>query len=290
MRNTKNGYDNMSPDGVVGFIEEGHKYELLKDKDYKFNSVTTLIHEYAEPFDAIAISERCSRDHKSEYFRMDPVDIRKQWEEASKSGTSLHEYGEDLLNYVDTLMSSEDNLLLPAPPDNPKARFVPEIVENLKASGYKLALTELLVYDLSLDLAGQSDILLKKEVDEKTNFMIYDWKFLKKPIQKKSFYNRRTGYKKMTGPFKHLLDCNWIHYSIQLSIYQTLTGDPSAIKEKVLVVVNDDKWEFVPCHPMRVFWDTNKQLQCVHETWNGRWYDSRTDRISKYKPRDIVGL
>jgi len=289
MRKIEDGYDNMSPDGRVGFIEKGHKYILKEDPNFKFTSVTTVLHDYGEPFDVEEVSLKCSQttDPNNCYYGMTQQEIKDQWKKASRDGTSLHSYGEDMLNYVDALMDGEE----PVPFDHPKAKFVPEIVQSLKDQGYKLALTELLVYDLELGVAGQSDILLKKEYDNDTHFMIYDWKFLKDPIKKKSYYNPyKRAYKKMLGPFKHLLDCNWIHYSIQLAIYQTLTGQPEAVKEKVLVVVNEDKWEFVPCYPMRVFWDENNILQCVHETWNGRWYDSRTDRITKYKPSDIKGL
>jgi hypothetical protein len=121
--------------------------------------------------------------------------------------------------------------------------------------------------------------------------MIYDFKFLKDPIKKKSIYNTRTRkFNKMLGPFKYLDDCNWIHYSIQLAIYQTLTGDPKKIKEKVLVVVTKDGYEFVPCYPMRVFWDHDNKLQAIYEVWNGKWYDSRTNRLYKNKPTDIEGL
>lgn len=290
MRKVEDGYDNVSPDGAVGFIEEGHKYVLKEDKDFKFTSVTTVLHEYGEKFDAIAVSEKCAKtkDKSKDYYGMTPEEIREMWSKASRDGTSLHEYGENMLNYVDSLMEGEE----PVPFDHPKAKFVPEIVQKLRDDGYELALTELLVYDLDLKIAGQSDILLKKRYpNDITHYMIYDWKFLKDPIKKKSYFNPFTHkYKKMTGPFKYLLDCNWIHYSIQLSIYQTLSGQPELVKEKVLVVVNEDKWELVPCYPMRVFWDENLQLQCIHETWNGKWYDSRVDRILKYKPTDIKGL
>jgi len=92
----------------------------------------------------------------------------------------------------------------------------------------------------------------------------------------------------MTGIFKHLMDCNWIHYSIQLAIYQTLTGDPQRIREKVLVCVYDEWWEYVPTYPMRVFWDSNNNMQAVYETRKGV-YDSRTDKLGRKWPDDIKG-
>jgi len=272
-------YDNVSLDGKVGFIEDGHKYVLMEDKNFKFNSVTTLLHTYGEEFKTDEIAEAVSNNEKSKYFGRDPEDIKAEWEAKADMGTRLHAYGEALLKGEKAV-----------PPDSPKAKWVPEIVDKLKEDGYEIAKTELLVYSKDVALAGQSDIILKKKIMDEYFFMIYDWKFLSEPIKKKSHYNPFTRqYKKMTGPFKHLMDCNWIHYSIQLAIYQTLSGDPARVKEKVLVVVNDDSYELIPAYPMRVFWDDAKQLQAVYEVWNGKFYDSRVDRLLRQWPEDIKG-
>jgi hypothetical protein len=91
----------------------------------------------------------------------------------------------------------------------------------------------------------------------------------------------------MHEPFHHLKDCNWIHYSIQLAIYQTLTGAPEKIREKVLIVVNDDGYNLIPAYPMRVFWDADLKLQCVYEIYNGKYYDSRDNKLHKTWPSDI---
>ena len=280
-------YDNESLDGRVGFIEKYHKYVLKENKDLKFNSVTTLLKDFAEEFDPLPMAEKVSKStakKNAKYFGRSPQEIVDEWLAFGKlkaaEGTELHLYGERLLNGI------ED-----APvPDLPKARWVPEIVQHIKAQGYEVARTELLVYSEELQLAGQSDIILKKKIMDEEFYMIFDWKFLSKPIQIKSFYNPRTHtYKKMRGIFKHLMDCNWIHYSIQLAIYQTLTGAPSSIKEKVLVIVYDDKFEFVPTYPMRVFWDENLNLQAVYEIWTGEFYDSRINKLVSTWPADIKG-
>lgn len=284
MRNVDgNEYDNISTDKAVGFIEDTHKYVLIEEPELQFNSVTTLIKEFEnEEFISEEKALECSLNKKSQYYGREVDDILREWREASEMGTRLHSYGEALLNKVNKYVI----------PESPKAQWVPKIVEFLFESGYEVAITELLVYSVELKLAGQSDIILKKKNKEGVyDYMIYDWKFLKEPIKKKSYYNRmKGGYKKMSGPFKYLSDCNWIHYSIQLAIYQTLTGEPERVKEKVLIVVNEDKYEFVPCYPMRVFWDNNNELQAVYEIWDGRWYDSRYDSLYKSKPRDIRGI
>ena len=279
-------YDNQSIDGKVVFYEEGHKYKMLEDDDFEFNSVTTLIKQYYEEFDSVKFSELVSKKETSPYFGLDPAEIRKMWEKkaekAAKEGTILHAYGEDLLNGKDV-----------KPPVLTKARWVPKAIKDIyETLNYKLAKTELLVYSELLHLAGQSDIILKKKwgEDEDYSYAIYDWKFLSKEIERKSYYNPYTKtYKKMMKPFHHLLDCNWVHYSIQLAIYQTMSGDPARIKEKVLVIVYDTKYEFVPCYPMRVFWDADKQLQAIYEVYNGKIYDSRVDKLLDKWPTDIKG-
>jgi hypothetical protein len=281
-------YDNMSLDGKVGFIESGHKYTMIGDKDFKFNSVTTLIKDYYNAFDASAQAKKSSKDPNSKYFGKDPEEIERSWKEyaelKSSEGTILHAYGQQLLDYHGLKKGGK----MPKAPNLPKARHVPVIVNKLFET-HKLAKTEILLYSKDLALAGQSDILLKhKDIDDW--YAIYDWKFLSKPLEKTSYYNPyKRSYKKMTGIFKHLKDCNWIHYSIQLALYQTLTGAPGKIREKVLVVVYDDDWEFVPAYPMRVFWDDERKMHAIYEIWNGKIYDSRVDKLLRTWPKDIVG-
>jgi len=281
-------YDNVSLDQKVGFMENGHKYVLMEDPDFKFTSVTTLLKNYYNKFDAEVQAEKSSKDPNSDYYGKDPKEIVDGWEAYAKlksgEGTILHAYGQHLLDHH----SLKSGGSIPKPPDLPKAKWVPEIVEDL-LSRYDLAKTELLMYSKELALAGQSDIILKKK-DMPDWYAIYDWKFLSKPIEKTSYYNPYTRkYKMMKGVFRYLKDCNWIHYSIQLAMYQTLTGDPVRIKEKVLVIVYDDSWEYVPCYPMRVFWDSNNKLQAVYEIWNGKIYDSRVDKLLDKWPKDIKG-
>ena len=279
-------YDNASLDGNVIFFEKNHKYKFIDDPDQEIISVTTYLKNFHEEFDTKRISKDASMKKGSIYFGMSTGDIQEMWRKkaykGSSEGTMLHSYSEDIWNGKVT-----------SAPALTKAQWVPQAINDMRTKfGYELAKTELLVYSRVLQIAGQSDMILKKKWgnDENYSYAIYDWKFLSKELEKKSFYNRSTRqYKKMFHPFHHLLDCNWIHYSIQLAIYQTLTGDPSMVKEKVLAIVYDDKYEFVPCYPMRIFWDTNNTLQAVYETFNGKYYDSRVDKILDRWPGDIAG-
>jgi hypothetical protein len=279
-------YDNISLDKKVIFREHGHKYIHIERPELKFTSVTTLIKQFHEKFDADTTSVKCCSDPKSEYYGMDPEAVAAEWlrygAECAENGTRLHIYGEELLN-------KKKNIIVP---DLPKAIHAKAAVDWLFKNGYELAMSEMLLYNEAVGVAGSDDIILKKRIygTKEYEYMIYDWKFLSKPVARKSFYTKRDGYKMMRGPFRYLMDCNWIHYSIQLALYQTLTGDPAKVTEKVLIVVSDTGYEFIPAYPMRVFWDMNDELQCVHEIWNGRWWDSRMGELYKKKPKDIVGI
>jgi hypothetical protein len=95
-------------------------------------------------------------------------------------------------------------------PDLAKTRFVEDLHKEL-TSKYVLAKTELLVYSLELRMAGQVDLLMRNE--DSTEYHILDYKFIKEPLERKSYYNRFTRkYKMMSGPFSRLMDTN---YSLQ---------------------------------------------------------------------------
>ena len=268
-------YDRVSIDGRLGFTESNHKYTLLEDPSKYFKSVTSLLKDYKEPFDAIAISESMVANPKSEYFGMDPQVLRDEWKASAARGTLLHSIGEALLK------GEEPELI-----DDPAVPHLIAAVNELKKQNYKVAATEMLVYDEDLQVAGSSDIILKKGDD----FMIYDFKFIKQLNRTSYFDVYKRDHKRMTGPFKYLHDCNYIHYSIQLAIYQTLTGEPERIKEKVLVVVTPDSYEFVPCYPMRVYWNEYNELHAVYERRDKKWYVSANGKSYKNKPNWIKGL
>ena len=78
---------------------------------------------------------------------------------------------------------------------------------------------EYLVYRQSEDgvlkIAGQIDLLVK----EGNNIYIIDYKSNKK-IDEKSYYNQQLKkYDMMKYPLNNLMDCNLLHYSMQLSTY-----------------------------------------------------------------------
>jgi len=293
--------DNISPDKKVFFLEEGHHYfhvddivngelvEFNKSK-YVFRSPTGILSAFKEHFDAQGVSDRYVKKHK---LAISAAELREQWAEkarvASERGSKLHAYCESIYDGWD----------FGCVPDEPQARHAENALRLLDKSGWKLAKTELLVYNTKLRLAGQVDLLLKKKMrnkktgEEVTVAGIFDYKFLKEPIQKKSFYNHRTRkYKMMSGPFKHLMDCNYYHYSIQMELYRMLMGKTGKrVVKKTLVVMTEDDYDFVDGYDMKIWVDSFGTLQAKYKMFNGKIYDSSKDEsYDRDDPYQVINI
>ena len=232
--------------GNVKYNDEEHLYW---DDNGKFISVTTLIGKFCQPFDSdywssykaiervldketfkIAkkdLQNNVSIDKIIEAFDIDredfnsaKQDILDEWQkkniEACERGTKIHadlehsftkkketdmkKYGlggKFLINTNDSLNKSNIELL-----DIDKGVF-----------------PEYLIYRVSDDgkfrLAGQIDLLIKDGND----IYVRDYKTNSK-IDEKSYYNPRTKkYQMMNYPLNNLMDCNKVHYALQLSTY-----------------------------------------------------------------------
>lgn len=81
---------------------------------------------------------------------------------------------------------------------------------------------ELLLWNEVARVAGRADkVLLSTTMDGTRKADIEDHKTNKR-IERKSWYDKLTGYRMMKSPVEHLMDCNFYHYALQLSIYQLL--------------------------------------------------------------------
>lgn len=268
---------NLSLNGRVFFIEEGHKYYheddiengVIKDFDvskYSFRSPTGLLKSFYEEFQNEEQAKKYVKKHK---LNITWEQLMFAWEMlgliASEEGTILHGYGESLFNNWGMKR-----------PDLHKAKFVEELHKEL-TSKYVLAKTELLLYSSVLRLAGQMDLLMKNE--DSTEYHILDYKFIKEPLERKSYYNRFTRkYKMMSGPFSRLMDTNYSHYSIQLEIYRYLLGSlGNKVKTKRLIVVTPEGYELVDTIPMKIWVTPEGVLHAKYKHYKDKIYDSSKD-------------
>lgn len=191
-------------DDRIEFDEEPHLYYIDGSTD-GYISVTTLIHDYFEKFDADKVIEKMMKSPnwtRSQYYGISPPEIKSQWEEhgdeCSRLGTITHNDIEKFYNGV----TVQNNTL-------EFEYFLKFYERNPELRPYR---TEWTVFDERLKLAGSIDMLF---IDDNGDYHIYDWK-RSKSIKK---HNK---YQKGLYPLSHLDDCNFNHYSLQLNIYRKL--------------------------------------------------------------------
>lgn len=229
--------------GNVAFSEETHTYWNVDDNE-KYISVTTLIHQFTQPFD---------KDFWSAYKTLEKLLPKESWAVEKKSLLTSKKFDPELLEVYniskDEFNKAQQELLDLWDEENRKScergTKIHLDIENsfyTKAKDISLqkfgiggkfeckkdypeldlqygAYPEYLIYyesdDKVIRLAGQIDLIVKSGneiylVDHKTN----------KKIEQKSGYNSSTRSSvKMKYPLNNLPDCNFYHYTMQLSTY-----------------------------------------------------------------------
>lgn len=199
------GFDGLKIDkqeNHIAYNDEHHVYWNTLTGDH-YLSVTQWIHQYQPTVDWEAIKKAIAkRDGKT-------VDeITQEWKQTNKEaidyGTHYHAFEEDKIRGYKTFeYEGKDYPLIPRLPDT---HLIPGVIP------------EALLYSDRLKLAGQADLILL------TNKYVHvlDYKTNKK-LDKYGFKSRETGETiKMLPPLGHLENCNFIHYTLQLSIYHAM--------------------------------------------------------------------
>lgn len=184
---------------ILTFNEEKHIY--LLDGNIPMTSVTTLVKEQFNPFDEIAVSEKCAG--KGKYKGLTPEEVRATWKEKANFGTLLHTFAEKRMKNEEV----EDT--------KPIENFIPILeffIKELKKT-YELVASEMIIFSPKHKISGTIDLLLKNK--QTGEYLLADWK--SNDQIKISNY-----FQKGKGGLGHLDDCNFNHYSLQLNIYSYL--------------------------------------------------------------------
>ena len=195
-----------SRDSLITFDEGPHVYTFVDHPSVRITSVTSLVHEWTEPFDADRILDRIfSRSPvKDKYKGHTRETLKAQWKEAGESGsrlgTELHKDIEDFYNCKQVCNDSVEWKHFLA---------FDAITDRLKP--YR---TEWIVYDVPLRLAGSIDMVF---TNDDGTLSIYDWKRVK-AIDKASAFSKYLRHPLLAD----IPDTNFWHYSFQLNIYKFL--------------------------------------------------------------------
>jgi hypothetical protein len=182
------------PEPKIKFIDGAHRY-FDEDTGKELISATTFIKKFFAPFDKYAVSEICSQKDGI------PAEIiRAQWENETHVGTLTHSYAECKIKKI-----------TPPVPTTPDVIGLFHAVDGfLQNEKVNYLFTEKIVGSPRLGVAGTIDVGLI------INGMLYigDWK-TNKNIQMFGYNNKCALH-----PISHLQDCNYIQYTLQMSLYK----------------------------------------------------------------------
>lgn len=227
--------------GNVAFSEDTHTYWNVDDNE-KYISVTTLISRYENEFD---------KEFWSAYKALEKLIPEDSWKIEKKSLLNTHKFDKEILSIYDiseldfnktqqqilddwdyeNRISCERGTKIHAQLENSMYKSSNGISLKKFGVGGKFICdkgrTELDlengVYpeylisrvDGILRIAGQIDLLVKKGND----IWIIDWKTNKKINQHSFFDSKSKKTQKMKYPLNNIEDCNFWHYTLQLSTY-----------------------------------------------------------------------
>ena len=204
--------------------KETHTYSHKDYPETEFQSVTTVVGDHFEIFDAPRIAENLVTNNPR-YSGMTVEELMGKWNESSRLGTRIHEEIELFIYDGRT-------------PTEQKAKIGLNWLEQFKMKSDFEILSEVMVYSMELKIAGTIDILAH---DLKTgNYELIDWKSSKK-IQTES-YRGKVGTSPVT---RDIQDCNFNHYALQLSLYRYLLEEYYSItvSNQMIAHLTEDK-----CH------------------------------------------
>ena len=196
----------------VLFKEEGHIYESIEGSEkIDWVSVTSLISLFHDKFDDVKQSLKSSVNKKSKWYGIPPEEIRKAWKDESdraiEAGNYYHHQREADTLGLETLNKNGNDIPIIKTIIRDGVKYAPN--QKLSDGIYP----EHLCYLKSVGVCGQAD-----RVEVYDNLLdVVDYKSNKEMV-KKSWRDWKGDSKRMLYCLKHLDDCNFIHYSLQLSI------------------------------------------------------------------------
>lgn len=214
------------------FLEKSHQY-INKDTNEEYKSVSKVIELFHKEFNASYMSELVAKKTGST-----KEEVLKKWDNeriyACTRGTAFHEAMERSIKYGEI---------------TPEYKKVIEnfiLVSSKCINNIDKINSEILLYNDEFKIAGTSDILWEHTDN---TFTIGDFKTNKK-------FRFTTEYDDwFYKPIDHLPVCEFIKYTLQLSLYafmyERLTG--KKCRELILFWLNTNtgKWEPIRCNYMK---------------------------------------
>jgi hypothetical protein len=170
---------------------------------------SSLYGAFKEPFNALEVATKYAKKHgrTPEYWM-------EEWstgtEEACDRGSRFHDYKEKVTKDTNRYIFWDTQV----------AYMGEREEENYYEDWPDGVYTEVVLWHHGLRIAGRCDIMILYTEHGVRYMHLDDYKTCKR-IDKLSYFDHRTGlYKKMYPPISHLMDCNLVHFQLQMSTYQ----------------------------------------------------------------------
>ena len=212
--------NNLSEQNII-LNKDTHEYKLLDHTEIIFTSVTTFVDHFFEGCDAQKVATKLINNYPK-YAGRTVESLIADWNAAADYGTSVHE---ELERWI------KDGI----EPSDIKAINGKDWLQHYKLKSDIDILSEVIVYSTELSIAGTVDILAKDNTTG--SYEIIDWKTSKK-IEMVS-YGHKMGTHETT---KNVMDCNFYHYSLQLSLYRYILETYYGLKihNQLIAQLHDD--------------------------------------------------
>jgi len=195
------------------FNEALHEYRY---DGIKFDSVTTFLKNFKEPFDRDFWLKKKSRE-----IGVDPSVLESEWKNkadvANSLGTNVHKWIEDFWSGLNPDIPDS------ADPEYPRIMKFKR-VHDLRFKNLIPLKSELRIFSKKWKLAGTIDqpFLMWDENRKKVIFLIGDWKTNR---EFKHDSHPKGRFKKMLRPFHDLWENQHNEYSVQVSLYRLILED-----------------------------------------------------------------
>jgi len=201
--------------------KDAHEYSLLTQQDLVFTSVTTFIDQFFEGFDSEKIATNLV-EMNPRYAGRTVESLIAEWSATGEHGTLVHD---EIDNWIKNGIE----------PIETKAINGKKWLQNYKLKSDINVLSEVIVYSTDLKIAGTVDILALDKTTGK--YELIDWKTSKKI--KTVSYGYKMGTSRATDA---VMDCNFNHYALQLSLYRYLLENyyDIDVHNQLIVHLQDD--------------------------------------------------
>jgi hypothetical protein len=205
---------------MIKFNSRRHTYSTAKSAYLR--SVTKIVSEQFGSFDADKIISKMINSERwpaSKYYGMTPKQIKQLWnsngQEARVAGTKIHDQIEKYCN-GEEIETEEGDVALD------------QFLEWDEMRNWVPYRTEWKIFDDDLKIAGTVDAVFEKDGE----YVLVDWKRSKEIVRGNKFDCS------VHPALKHLPECNFVKYSLQLNLYKYILEKNYGLKISKILILN----------------------------------------------------